>query len=158
MSVNEQIMTESETTESEVNKSAIIKKALQTKGIDAKPVDIVEYIKTEHNVVVSAAYVSAIKSNICRKTSSTTLSFEAILLARKLVKETGSILGAKNALDSLVEEQERNSSLRELYDKQVNDIDARLVNKQRPLDQLDRRELTNEKRRIQQILKAMEGV
>ncbi len=138
----------------EINKAAAIRKALQILNVETKPQDVVDYLKREHSVEVSAAYVSVVKGQLMRKVNCQT--FEALRLARKLVKETGSINNARSALEALQEEMDRTASLCNLYEGQMVEIDMRLDDTERPLDQKDRRELTMEKKRIQKLLDALE--
>ena len=136
------------------NKASAIRRALQVVPADAKPADVVEYLKQEHGIEVTAAYVSVVKGQLMKKVNNH--SYEAIRLARKLVKETGSPQNARNAIDAIVEEQERTSSLRSLYEGQLAEIDLRLDDADRVLDPKDRREMTMEKKRIQKLLDALD--
>jgi len=136
------------------NKAAAIRRAFQVLNGEAKPSDVVEYLKREHDLEVTAAYVSVVKGQLMRKINNH--SFEAIRLARKLVRETGSAQNARNAIEAVVEEQERTASLQSLYEGQMAEIDLRLEDEDRPLDPKDRRELTMEKKRIQKLLDALD--
>jgi regulator of PEP synthase PpsR (kinase-PPPase family) len=136
------------------NKAAAIRRAFQVMTAEAKPSDVVDYLKREHGIEVTAAYVSVVKGQLMKKINNH--SYEAIRLARKLVKETGSPQNARNAIDAVVEEQERTASLRNLYEGQLAEIDLRLDDDDRALDPKDRRELTMEKKRIQRLLDALD--
>jgi hypothetical protein len=136
------------------NKASAIRRALQVLATDAKPSDVVEYLRKEHNLEVTAAYVSVVKGQLMRKINNH--SYEAIRLARKLIKETGSPSGARSAIEAVIEEQERTSSLRSLYEGQLAEIDLRLDDEDHPIDPKDRRELTQEKKRIQRFLDALD--
>lgn len=77
-------------------------------------------------------------------------------LAKKLVAEAGGTEPAKKAIDAVVDEQERTASIKSLYSEQMSEIDLRLEDKERPVSQNDRRELFNEKRRLQKLLDALQ--
>jgi hypothetical protein len=141
-------------TSSEPNKAALIRKAFQVMDSESKISDVVDYIKREHNIDVGPAYVSTIKQQVARAMN--TQTYEALRLARKLVKEVGSIAAAKKTLEALAEEQDRVAMTRNHYTTQLEEIDFRLGDIERPIDPKDKRELTREKQRIERLLNALE--
>lgn len=134
-------------------KAGAIRRALQVIP-DGKPTEIADYLKREHNIEVTPAYVSVVKGQVSKKVFN--LSFESLRLARKLMAETGGLEPAKRALEAVVEEQERTTSLTVLYGDQMAEIDLRLEDTERPLDPKDKRELLSEKRRLQKLLDALQ--
>lgn len=133
------------------NKADAIRRALQTQE-DSTPTQIAEHLKHQ-GIDVTPAYVSVIKGQVMRKAFNN--SFEALRLARKLIKETGNTEGAKRAIEAVGEEIERSNVLRTTYTEQLNEIEIHLG---KNLDPKDRRELTNDRKRIQKLLAALEDL
>lgn len=149
----DELTNENSTERRNSGKAGAIRRALQLLP-ESKPSEIAEYLKREHNIEVTPAYVSVIKGQLSRKVFN--LSFETMRLAKKLVAEAGGTEPAKKAIDAVVDEQERTASIKSLYSEQMSEIDLRLEDKERPVSQNDRRELFNEKRRLQKLLDALQ--
>lgn len=138
----------------DVNKAGAIRRALQVLGSNARPGEIAEYLKREHGISVSTMYVSCIKSQTVTKATAT--SYEAIRIAKRLVKETGSVAAARNALDAIQQEQESIAENRNRYQDTLKNIDTRLGDSTRPLTNNEKRELMNEKRKVAKLLTSLE--
>lgn len=149
MTVDESV----ETSPADINKGAAIRRAFQFLPADSKPSEVVAYLKRELDLDVSIAYVGAIKGEIMKRVSCQT--FEAIRLARKLIKETGSPENARFALDAVQDEIDRTASLRSLYENQLTEVTLRLEDTERPLENREKTELRTEKKRIEALLKAL---
>jgi hypothetical protein len=137
-----------------LNKAAAIRKALQVTSSETKPSEITEYLKREHNIDVSPAYVSMIKSQLMKRVNNH--PYETLRLAKKLIRETGSASAAKLAIEAVLEENEMTEATRNRYTAQMAEIELRLGDEEKPLDAKDRRELGNEKRKITKLLEALE--
>lgn len=136
----------------ETNKAAAIRKAYQALG-DVRPAEIVEYVKQTTGIEVQSTYVSVVKQQIMKSISQQP-SYEALRLARKLVREVGSIQAARKTLDALCDEHDRVHGLRQYYGNQLSEIETMLSEKQ--MDPKDRRDLQKEKARINTLLTALE--
>lgn len=140
----------------DINKAAAIRRALQVLSGDAKPMEVVEYLKREHNIDVSAVYVSAIKAQTARKVG--LVGFESLRLAKKLVKEAGSVSAARAVLDVIQQEQESLAETRNRYQTQLKDIEDRLTDTARPLTNNEKRELLADKRKVAKLLESLEDL
>lgn len=136
-------------------KAGAIRRAFQILP-EAKPSEIVDYLQREHNIEVTGAYVSVIKGQLARKAFN--LSFESLRIAKKLISACGSVEVAKRAIDAVLEEQERTSSLTNFYSEQMTEIDLRLEDEDQPLDQTEKRDLMNQKKRLQKLLDALQEI
>lgn len=149
----------SETNTQEVNKAAAIRVAMELFP-NAKPAEIVEYLKNEKGIEVSTMYVYTVRQSKSRKeeVQFEPPSFEAVRLAKRLVKEVGSIAAARNVLDGVTEEIDQLSETRNRYTVTLNEIDSRLDDKERPLTAKDRQELFADRRKIASLLKSLENL
>lgn len=140
----------------DTNKASAIRRAFQVLTADAKPLEVVEYLKREHGIEVSAVYVSSIKGQLARKAN--IQSFEAMRLAKKLVKEVGSVSAARVVLDAVQQEQDSLAETRNRYTTQLKDINDRLTNDEKPLSNVEKRELLAEKRKVTKLLESLENL